>query len=118
MERVFAPWDDMEELLREEGIPLFSLESYRPLKDFHGIGITLQYEMCYTNIINMLDLAHIPPKRKDRTEDDPLIFMGGPCAYTPEPLADFADFFIIGEGEEVQYGDLRPLAGKFKTARR
>ena len=101
MERVFAPWDDMEELLTEEEIPLFSLESYRPLSDFHGIGITLQYEMSYTNIINMLSLGNVPPKRKDRSDDDPLIFMGGPCAYTPEPLADFADFFIIGEGEEV-----------------
>ncbi len=101
MERVFAPWEDMEELLREEEIPLFSLESYQPLNKFHGIGFTLQYEMSYSNIINMLDLAHIAPLRQDRNDDDPIIFMGGPCAYTPEPLADFADFFIIGEGEEV-----------------
>ena len=101
MERVFAPWDDFEELLRAEDIALFSLESYQPLKKFHMLGFTLQYEMSYSNIINMLDLAKIAPRRKDRTSEDPLIFMGGPCAYTPEPLADIADFFIIGEGEEV-----------------
>ena len=98
MERVFAPWTDMEELMRANNVPLFSLESYRPLKDFHGIGFTLQYEMSYTNILNMLDLGGIPVRR---TDTDPLVFMGGPCAYNPEPLADFADVILIGEGEEM-----------------
>ncbi|MBR6756487.1 MAG: B12-binding domain-containing radical SAM protein, partial [Peptococcaceae bacterium] len=101
MERVFAPWSDMESLMRQHNIPLFSLESYRPLKDFHGIGFTLQYEMSYSNILNMLDLAHIPLRWWERSDEDPIIFMGGPCAYNPEPLADFADFFLIGEGEEM-----------------
>lgn len=101
MERVFTPWPDMEGLLREHQLPLFSLESYRPLKDFHGIGFTLQYEMSYSNILNMLDLAGIPLRSSDRSDDDPVIFMGGPCAYNPEPLADFADFFLIGEGEQM-----------------
>lgn len=101
MERVFAPWPDMEGLMREHQIPLFSLESYRPLRQFHGIGFTLQYEMSYTNILNMLDLAGIPMFYWERGDGDPLIFMGGPCAYNPEPLVDFADFFVIGEGEEL-----------------
>ena len=101
MERVFAPWTDMEGLMRQHNIPLFSLESYRPLKDFHGIGFTLQYEMSYSNILNMLDLANIPLRWWERSDEDPIIFMGGPCAYNPEPLVDFADFFLIGEGEEM-----------------
>jgi len=101
MERVFAPWTDMEGLMREHHIPLFSLESYRPVKEFHGIAFTLQYEMSYTNILNMLDLAGVPLRWRDRSDDDPLVFMGGPCAYNPEPLADFADVILIGEGEEL-----------------
>lgn len=101
MERVFTPWPDMEKLMRQEGVPIFSLESRRPLTDFDGIGFTLQYELSYTNILTILDLAGIPPYAKDRTDDDPLIFMGGPCAYHPEPLAPLADFFVIGEGEEL-----------------
>ena len=101
MERVFTPWTDMEGLMRQHNIPLFSLESYRPVKDFHGIAFTLQYEMSYTNILNMLDLAGIPLRWKDRSDEDPLVFMGGPCAYNPEPLADFADVILIGEGEEL-----------------
>ena len=101
MERVFAPWTDMEGLMRQHNIPLFSLESYRPVKEFHGIAFTLQYEMSYTNILNMLDLAGVPLRWRDRSDDDPLVFMGGPCAYNPEPLADFADVILIGEGEEL-----------------
>jgi radical SAM family uncharacterized protein len=101
MERVFAPWVDMEGLMRENQIPLFSLESYRPVKEFHGLGFTLQYEMSYSNILNMLDLANIPLRWWERSNDDPLIFMGGPCAYNPEPLADFADVILVGEGEEL-----------------
>ena len=101
MERVLAPWTDMEGLMRQHNIPLFSLESYRPVKAFHGIAFTLQYEMSYTNILNMLDLAGVPLRWRDRSDDDPLVFMGGPCAYNPEPLADFADVILIGEGEEL-----------------
>ncbi|SMB80421.1 radical SAM family uncharacterized protein [Desulfonispora thiosulfatigenes DSM 11270] len=100
MERVFAPWVDMEELMRKNNIPLFSLESHKPLDQFDVIGFTLQYEMSYTNILNMLDLAGIPLYSKDRGDDHPLIIAGGPCAFNPEPIADFIDLFSIGEGEE------------------
>ena len=101
MERAFAPMTDMEELLREHNLHLFSLESYRPLKEFDILGFTLQYEMSYTNILNMLDLAGIPLRTEDRGQKYPLIIAGGPCAYNPEPLADFIDIFVLGEGEEV-----------------
>lgn len=101
MERVFAPWVDMEEQLRKNKIPLFALESYRPVKDFDIVAFTLQYEMSFTNILNMLDLSGIPLKSSERDESFPLIIAGGPCAYNPEPLADFIDAFVIGEGEEV-----------------
>ncbi|MEA4815777.1 MAG: TIGR03960 family B12-binding radical SAM protein [Lachnospiraceae bacterium] len=104
-ERVFAPWTDMEKLMREKGIPLFSLETKSPVCDFDMVGFTLQYEMCYTNVINMLDLAGIPIYSKDRTDDDPIIVCGGSCSYNPEPLADFVDFFYIGEGE-VSYDEI------------
>lgn len=100
-ERVFAPWTDMEKEMRENNIPLYGLESKDSIKDFDFMGFTLQYEMSYTNIINMIDLAQIPVLSKDRTEDDPFIIAGGPCAYNPEPIADIIDFFIIGEGEEL-----------------
>ena len=101
LERVFAPWPDMEEKMREHQLPLFSLESQRPLRDFDVIGFTLQYELSYTNILNMLDLAAIPLNAARRGEEYPLIIAGGPCAYNPEPLADFIDLFLIGEGEEA-----------------
>lgn len=100
-ERVYAPWSDMEEKLRERGIPLFSLESHTPLKKFDIIGFSLQYELNYTNILNMLDLAGIPLFSAQRGEDDPLILAGGPCGFNPEPLTDFIDAFVIGDGEEV-----------------
>ncbi|MDO5713642.1 MAG: TIGR03960 family B12-binding radical SAM protein [Tissierellia bacterium] len=100
-ERVFAPWPDMEEQMRNLDIPLFTLESKEEVRNFDILGFTLQYELSYTNILNMLDLANIPLYSKDRGEEDPLIVAGGPCAYTPEPLADFIDLFILGEGEEV-----------------
>lgn len=100
-ERVFAPWVDMEELMRERKIPLFSLESTTPLADFDIVGFTLQYEMSYTNILNMLDLAGIPLKHEERDNTHPLIIAGGPCAFSPEPLADFIDAFQIGDGEEA-----------------
>lgn len=110
MERVFAPWTDLEEELRTRKIPLFSLESQRPLADFDCIGFTLQYEMSYTNILNMLDLGNIPLLAKDRGDSHPLIMGGGPCAFNPEPLADFFDFFVLGEGEEVILEILELLA--------
>lgn len=100
-ERVFAPWIDMENEMRNVGLPLFTLESKEEVKNFDIVGFTLQYEMSFTNILNILDLSNIPLKSKDRDESFPLIIAGGPCAYNPEPLADFIDFFIIGEGEEV-----------------
>jgi radical SAM family uncharacterized protein len=100
-ERVFAPWTDMEEVMRENNIPLFALESRDPLGDFDFIGFTLQYEMSYTNILNMLDLASVPIVSSERGGEHPFVCAGGPCAYNPEPLADVIDFFMIGEGEEV-----------------
>lgn len=112
-ERVYAPWTDLEAKLREENIPLFTLESQRPLKEVDFLGFTLQYEMCYTNILQILDLAHIPFLQKDRAESDPLIIGGGPCAYNPEPISDFFDLFYIGEGEVV-YDELLDLYAKYK----
>ena len=98
-ERVYSPWVDLDAIMREKNIPLFALESQDPIKDFDFLGITLQYEMCYTNILQVLELSQIPIYAKDRTEVDPIVVGGGPCAYNPEPLADFFDFFYIGEGE-------------------
>ncbi len=101
-ERVYSPWVDMEKALTIRSLPLFSLESKRPLKEFDIIGFTLQYEMSYTNILNMLKFSHIPLKSADRmNEKYPLVIAGGPCAFNPEPLADFIDIFIIGDGEEA-----------------
>ena len=100
-ERVFAPWVDMEDKMRENHIPLYGLESMEPIKDFDFLAFTLQYEMSYTNILNMLDLAGVPLLQKDRGQGDPFIMMGGPCAYSAECLAPFADFFQLGEGEEL-----------------
>lgn len=100
-ERVFAPWVDMEQKMRQYEIPLFTLETHDPVKDFDFVGFTLQYEMSYTNIVNMLDLAGIPLLSKDRTQGQPFVCAGGPCAYNPEPLADIVDFFMMGEGEEI-----------------
>ena len=101
-ERVYSPWTDMDRVLRERKIPLFALESQDPVKDFDFLGITIQYEMCYTNILQVLDLAQIPLKAGERTKEHPFVIGGGPCAYNPEPLADFFDLFYIGEGE-TQY---------------
>ena len=100
-ERVYAPWTDMEALMREHNIPLYALESKDSLDKFDFIGFTLQYEMSYSNILNMLDLGNIPLLAKDRGENDPLVCGGGPCAYNAEPITDFFDFFTMGEGEEV-----------------
>ena len=101
VERVFAPWVDMQDEMKKAGVPLYGLESKDPIKDFDFVGFTLQYEMSYTNILSMLDLAGIPLLSADRGEGDSFVCAGGPCAYNPEPLADFCDFFLIGEGEEI-----------------
>ena len=99
-ERVFAPWTDMEEQMRKNNVPLFAIESKDNVKDFDIMAISMQYELCYTTAINMIDLAGIPIYAKDRGEEFPIILGGGPCAYNPEPVADFFDIFSIGEGEE------------------
>lgn len=100
-ERAFAPWPDMEKLLRENNIPLSTLETKDPLSSFDFLGFTLQYEMSYTNILNMLNLSNIPLRSEDRDDNFPIVICGGPCAYNPEPLYNIADLFVIGEGEEV-----------------
>lgn len=102
-ERSFAPAADMEKLMREKRIPLFSWENYHAVRDFDVVGVTLQYEMSFTNILNMLELAEIPLLAAERTDwQYPIVLAGGPCAYNPEPLADFFDLFVIGEGEEIE----------------
>jgi radical SAM superfamily enzyme YgiQ (UPF0313 family) len=100
-ERVYAPWADMEAVMRTEGIPLFSLESKRPLKDFDIIGFSLGYELTYTNLLNMLHLAQIPVLASERNDSHPVVIASGTCALNPEPMTDFIDFFVIGDGEEV-----------------
>ncbi len=113
-ERVYSPWVDLDKIMREEQIPLFALESQEPIKDFDFLGITIQYEMCYTNILQVLDLAQIPLLSKDRTEEHPIVIGGGPCTYNPEPIADFFDIFYIGEGE-TRYRDLIDLYRECKA---
>ena len=100
-ERVFAPWDDMEQLMRANSIPLYALESKEAIRTFDFLGFTLQYEMCYTNVLNMLDLAGVPIKSEERDDNDPIVCAGGPCVCNPEPMAEFIDFFMPGEGEEI-----------------
>lgn len=112
-ERVYSPWLDLDKIMRERNIPLFALESQEPVKDFDFLGITIQYEMCYTNILQILELAGIPLMAKDRTENYPIVIGGGPCTYNPEPLAEFFDLFYIGEAE-VSYDALFDLYKKFK----
>ena len=116
-ERVYSPWPDLDQILRKEHIPLFALESQDPIKRFDFLGITLQYEMCYTNILQILDLSDIPLYAIDRTEEDPIVIGGGPCAYNPEPIADFFDFFYLGEAETV-YRKLMDLYKKNKAAKK
>lgn len=98
-ERVYSPWTDLDKIMREKNIPLFALESQDPIKDFDFLGITIQYEMCYTNILQVLELSQMPLLASDRGEEFPVVIGGGPCSYNPEPLADFFDLFYIGEGE-------------------
>ncbi len=107
-ERVYSPWPDLHKIMKEEKIPLFALETQDPIADFDFVGITLQYEMCYTNILQILDLGQIPIFQKDRTDSDPLIICGGPCTYNPEPVADFFDLVYLGEGE-ISYDALFDL---------
>ncbi len=107
-ERVYSPWTDLDAIMRKEHIPLFALESQDPIKEFDWLAITIQYEMCYTNILQVLDLAQIPLLAKDRNDDMPIVIGGGPCTYNPEPIADFFDLFYIGEGE-TQYENLLNL---------
>lgn len=107
-ERVYSPWVDLDEIMRREQIPLFALESQEPIRDFDFLGITIQYEMCYTNILQILDLSGIPLLSKDRSDKDPIVIGGGPCTYNPEPICDFFDLFYIGEGE-TRYRELLDL---------
>ena len=107
-ERLFSPWTDLDKVMREQHIPLFALESQDPVKNFDFLGFTIQYEMCYTNILQVLDLSGIPLHAADRTEEDPIVIGVGPCAYNPEPLATVFDMFYIGEGE-TQYDALFDL---------
>lgn len=107
-ERVFSPWTDLDRIMRERNIPLFTLESQRPVKECDFLGITLQYEMCYTNILQVLELSGIPLHATDRGEEDPIVIGGGPCTYNPEPIAPFFDLFYLGEGE-VSYDRLIDL---------
>ena len=100
-ERVFSPAVDMEKLLRERQIPVFSLETYRPLNSFDIVGFTIQHELCYSNILNLIDLGQIPLRSEERKENNPLVIAGGPGAFNPEPLSRFIDLFVIGEGEEI-----------------
>ena len=112
-ERVYSPWPDLHKIMKDQKIPLFALESQEPIKDFDFLGITLQYEMAYTNILQILDLSQIPFMATDRTSEHPIVIGGGPCAYNPEPIADFFDMFYIGEGE-TQYHNLLDLYKEMK----
>ena len=114
-ERVYSPWTDLDKVLREKNIPLFALESQDPVRDFDFLGITIQFEMCYTNILQILDLSRIPLHASDRTEKDPFVIGGGPCTCNPEPLADFFDMFYIGEGETV-YDELLDAYKTWKSS--
>ena len=112
-ERVYSPWPDLDRIMREKHIPLFSLETQTPVKQFDFLGITLQYEMCYTNILQILELSGIPIWAGERTLEDPIVFGGGPCSYNPEPIADFFDVFYIGEGE-TRFDDVFELYKQLK----
>ena len=107
-ERVYSPWPDLHKIMKEKNIPLFALESQEPIKDFDFLGITIQYEMCYTNILQILDLSQIAMLSSERKGDDTIVIGGGPCSYNPEPIADFFDLFYIGEGE-ISYTELFTL---------
>ena len=112
-ERVYSPWMDLDGIMRREGIPLFALESQDNIKDFDFLGITIQYEMCYTNILQILELSKMALRAEDRGEDTPIVIGGGPCTYNPEPLAPFFDLFYMGEGETV-YDELLDVYKQIK----
>ena len=114
-ERVYSPWTDLDQIMREKNIPLFALESQEPIKEFDFLGITIQYEMCYTNILQVLELSQIPLLAEERTKEHPFVIGGGPCTYNPEPLADFFDLFYMGEGETV-YFQLMDAYKEWKTS--
>ena len=113
-ERVYSPWPDLDKIMREKQIPLFGLESQDPIKDFDFLGITIQYEMCYTNILQVIDLSQIPLRAKDRTWEHPIVIGGGPCVSNPEPLAAFFDLFYMGEGET----EMLPLVELYRECRK
>ena len=114
-ERVYSPWTDLDKVMREQNIPLFALESQEPVREFDFLGITIQFEMCYTNILQILDLSQIPLHASERSEEDTIVIGGGPCSYNPEPLADFFDIFYIGEGETV-YDELLDTYKEWKSS--
>ena len=116
-ERVYSPWPDLHKIMKEENIPLFCLESQEPVKNMDFLGITIQYEMCYTNILQILDLSQIPLLAADRDDTVPIVIGGGPCTYNPEPIADFFDLFYMGEGEVV-YDRMLDLYQEMKRAGR
>ena len=116
-ERVYSPWMDLDKIMREQDLPLFTLESQDPVRSFDFLGITIQFEMCYTNILQILELSHIPLHSSDRTLEDPFVIGGGPCTYNPEPLAEFFDLFYIGEGETV-YDELLDAYKEWKVSGR
>ena len=113
-ERVYSPWSDLHNILKEQKIPLFTLETQSPVKDMDFLGITIQYEMCYTNILQVLDLSQIPMLSSERAKGDPIVIGGGSCTYNPEPLADFFDLFYLGEGE-TRYDELFDLYKDMKA---
>ena len=112
-ERSYAPWVDMEELLRREGLPLFSVDTHKPAGEFDIIAFNLSAELTYTNLVNCIDLAGVPIHSARRADADPLIAVGGHCTYNPEPIADFVDLVVLGDGEEV-IGDITDLVGEWK----
>ena len=112
-ERVYSPWPDLDRIMRERKIPLFALETQEPVRRFDFLGITLQYEMCYTNLLQILDLSQIPLHADERTWEDPIVIGGGPCTYNPEPIAEFFDLFYIGDGET----SYRELLDVYKQSR-
>ncbi|SEF45514.1 radical SAM family uncharacterized protein [Eubacterium ruminantium] len=114
-ERVYSPWPDLDKIMREKNIPLFTLETQSPVRDFDFLGITLQYEMCYTNILQVIDLSGFHIYAKDRVKGEPIVVGGGPCVYNPEPIADFFDIFYIGEGE-ISYDKLFVLYKEYKNS--
>lgn len=116
-ERVYSPWPDLDARMRQEQIPLFALESQDPIRNFDFLGITIQFEMCYTNILQILELSQIPLRAAERTQEDPIVIGGGPCVYNPEPIAEFFDLFYIGEGETVFY-ELLDAYKEYKKAGR